>query len=623
MEKEIYNALDSTRGDVIIDEGILLTAIVGFMSAGEKKSNLGINFDQNTSLEDIVNHSGRIKDDLIDLIYRCELDNNLLKQCMIDTIENSRISDRSLQNIIVNINRIDLKTKSGEFIEKVLYMDSEYKKYGLEVKDPDCIRKIITKSLQIKEGDIHDGTCGIGDLLLEASNVAGEDNVRLYGQEIDLRTWILAQINLRMHGLKNFNIEYGDILKDPKFKDGLKLNKFDYVTMSIPFGMKILGYEEVKEDLYGRYKYGVPPKSNSDCAFIQHGLASLKDIGKAAIVVPVGVLFREATEKKIRTNIVNDDVIEAIIELPTVFTSTSIPVAIMILNKNKEENMKNKILFIKANELGKKERRTTVLSDEDIDKIVSTFLSKKEEEKFSKLVDIKEIQDNSYNLNVSRYIQDYTLDTDEGTVSIDIKRFEKDHDLVQLKDLAKFERGMNLPRLNEDSIPTHKAITLSDVQDGELNIDNLTDIELNDVKRIEKYKVNQGDMLLSCRGNSIKVAVVEEVPDNIIVSNNFIKITPNYNVNPYFIKAYFESPVGQYYLNSKQTGTTIKVLSASDLYDMPIPLLSIDKQNEVANKYICSKNEYKEGLKRLEEKLRKDINRMYDVIGINEFIDNV
>lgn len=623
MEKEIYNALDSTRGDVIIDEGILLTAIVGFMSAGEKKSNLGINFDQNTSLEDIVNHSGRIKDDLIDLIYRCELDNNLLKQCMIDTIENSRISDRSLQNIIVNINRIDLKTKSGEFIEKVLYLDSEYKKFGLEVKDPDCIRKIITKSLQIKEGDIHDGTCGIGDLLLEASNVAGEDNVRLYGQEIDLRTWILAQINLRMHGLKNFNIEYGDTLKDPKFKDGLKLNKFDYVTMSIPFGMKILGYEEVKEDLYGRYKYGVPPKSNSDCAFIQHGLASLKDIGKAAIVVPVGVLFREATEKKIRTNIVNDDVIEAIIELPTVFTSTSIPVAIMILNKNKEENMKNKILFIKAGELGRKERRVTTLSDEDIDKIVNTFLLKKEEERFSKLVDIKEIQGNGYNLNVSRYIVDYTLETDEGTLNIDIKTFEKDNNLTELKNLAKFERGMNLPKLNENARLTHKAITLSDVQDGELILDNLTDIELNDVKRIEKYTVNKGDILLSCRGNSIKVAVVKDIPENIIVSNNFIKITPNYNINPYFIKVYFESPVGQYYINSKQTGTTIKVLSASDLYDMPIPVLSMKEQSKVANKYICSKNEYKEGLNKLEENLRNSTIDIYEDLGIAKVINKL
>ena len=384
--------------------------------------------------------------------------------------------------------------------------------------------------------------------------------------------------------------------------------------------MRAEKYEEIQEDLYGRYKYGVPSKINLDYAFIQHGIASLNENGKAAIVVPMGVLFREAAEGKIRRNLVNDDIIEGIISLPPVFTNTSIPVAIMILNKNKKENMKEKIFFVKAEDLGSKERRTTILSDEEINKIVNIYINKKEEEKFSKLVGINEIAENNYNLTVGKYIIDYTVVTEEGVINLDINKFESQNATVNFKDIAKFERGMNLPKSSEESTKTHKAITLSDVQDGELILENLTDIELNDIKRIEKYTVKKGDVLLSCRGNAIKIAVVEDIPDNIIVSNNFIKITPNYNINPYFIKEYLESPIGQYYLNLKQTGTVIKVLSATDLYDMKVPMLSIEEQNKIAQKSIDSKKEYNEGLKKLQEKLKNDTLSIYDMLGLSKVI---
>ena len=433
----------------------------------------------------------------------------------------------------------------------------------------------------------------------------------------------MAQINLRMHGLNNFNIEYGETLTDPKFKKGIQVKKFDYITMNIPFGVKGNGYEDLQEDLYGRFKYGIPAKASFDYAFVQHAIASLKDTGKAAIVVPTGALFREAMDGKIRKNLINDDIIEGIISLPPVFSSTGINVAIMIFNKNKSESMKEKIQFIKAEELGKKERRSTVLSQEEIDKIVDFYIEKKEEENFSSLVDIREIEDNNYNLNVGRYIKDYKVVTSEGIVNVDINKFESKNATVLFKNLAKFERGMNIPKATDESTATHRAITLSDVQDGELILDNLTPVELNDIKRIEKYTVKKGEILLSGRGNAIKVAVVEDVPDNIIVSNNFIKITPNYNVNPYFIKTYLESPVGQYYIESNQTGSTIKVLSASDLYEIPVPMLSKEEQNTVAERAITARRQYKEGLKKLEQKLKDDISEIYSYLNIANVINEI
>ncbi|WP_071120810.1 N-6 DNA methylase [Romboutsia timonensis] len=620
MNSVIYKLLEPTRGEAPINEGLELVSVVGVISASEQNVETGIKLPSTIKIEDLITNKENTKERLIELIEKSEIDNNLLKECMKNTISQSKISDKNLQNIIANIQHIDLKNTSKEFINVILDSESSVSKLGEDGKEPESIKKITTNILEIERGTVYDGVCGNGDFLIEASNLQRKDDIKLYGQEENLKRWMMAQINLRMNGITNFNIEYGDTLKDPKFRDGLKLDKFDYVTMDIPFSMRPVTYEEIQEDLYGRYKYGVPSKNNLHYAFIQHAIASLKDNGKAAIVVPMGVLFREAAEGKIRRNLVNDDIIEGIISLPPVYTTTSIPVAIMVLNKDKNESMKEKIFFIKGEDLRTRDRRTTVLSEEQINKIINLYTSKIEEEDFSRLVDTKEIAENNYNLIVGKYIIDYTVVTEEGVINLDINKFESQNETINFKDIAKFERGMNLPKASEESTKTHKAITLSDVQDGELILDNLTDIELNDIKRIEKYTVKKGDILLSCRGNAIKIAVVEDIPDNIIVSNNFIKITPNYNINPYFIKEYLESPVGQYYLNLKQTGTTIKVLSATDLYDMKVPMLSIEEQNKVAQKSIDSKKEYNEGLKKLQEKLKNDTLSIYDMLGLSKVI---
>ena len=620
MNSVIYKLLEPTRGEAPINEGLELVSVVGVISASEQNVETGIKLPSTIKIEDLITNKENTKERLIELIEKSEIDNNLLKECMKNTISQSKISDKNLQNIIANIQHIDLKNTSKEFINVILDSESSVSKLGEDGKEPESIKKITTNILEIERGTVYDGVCGNGDFLIEASNLQRKDDIKLYGQEENLKRWMMAQINLRMNGITNFNIEYGDTLKDPKFRDGLKLDKFDYVTMDIPFSMRPVTYEEIQEDLYGRYKYGVPSKNNLHYAFIQHAIASLKDNGKAAIVVPMGVLFREAAEGKIRRNLVNDDIIEGIISLPPVYTTTSIPVAIMVLNKDKNESMKEKIFFIKGEDLRTRDRRTTVLSEEQINKIINLYTSKIEEEDFSRLVDTKEIAENNYNLIVGKYIIDYTVVTEEGVINLDINKFESQNETINFKDIAKFERGMNLPKASEESTKTHKAITLSDVQDGELILDNLTDIELNDIKSIEKYTVKKGDILLSCRGNAIKIAVVEDIPDNIIVSNNFIKITPNYNINPYFIKEYLESPVGQYYLNLKQTGTTIKVLSATDLYDMKVPMLSIEEQNKVAQKSIDSKKEYNEGLKKLQEKLKNDTLSIYDMLGLSKVI---
>jgi type I restriction enzyme M protein len=156
-----------------------------------------------------------------------------------------------------------------------------------------------------------------------------------------------------------------------------------------------------------RFKYGFTPETGKkgDLMFLQHMVASLKDDGIMATVMPHGVLFRGGQEKIIREGIVKDDLIEAIIGLPSkLFYNVSIPACVVVINKNKPEHMKNKILFINADREYGEGRNQNYLRPEDIEKIVTVFHQKKEIPKYSRLVDIKEIEDNDFNLNIRRYV---------------------------------------------------------------------------------------------------------------------------------------------------------------------------------------------------------------------------
>ena len=261
MNSVIYKLLEPTRGEAPINEGIELVSVVGLISASDQNVETGIKLPSTIKIEDLIKNKENTKEQLIELIEKSEIDNNLLKECMKGTISQSKISDKNVQSIIANIQHIDLKNKSKEFINVILGSQSGLSKLGEDGKEPESIKKITSNVLEIENGTVYDGVCGNGDFLIEANNSSKINDMKLYGQEYDLKRWMMAQINLRMNGIKNFNIEYGDTLKDPKFRDGLKLDKFDYVTMDIPFGMRAEKYEEIQEDLYGRYKYGVPSEN--------------------------------------------------------------------------------------------------------------------------------------------------------------------------------------------------------------------------------------------------------------------------------------------------------------------------------------------------------------------------
>ncbi|KXB00777.1 hypothetical protein AKJ43_03915, partial [candidate division MSBL1 archaeon SCGC-AAA261D19] len=263
----------------------------------------------------------------------------------------------------------------------------------------------------------------------------------LYGQDINRTIWAMAKTNLLLHGFADARIERGDTLHNPRFKENGGLKTFDYVMANFPFSMSDWGKEDLKDDPYHRFKYGLPPKSYGDFAFIEHMIVSLNEKGKMGVVIAHGPLFRN-TEKKIRRKIIEEgnDIIEAIIGLPeNLFYNNSIPCALLIINKNKPKEKQGKVQFIYAakqflhksgikiyKELSNQNR----LTEEGIKKIVDTFRNFKDEERHSRVVSIDEIRENDYNLNIALYV-----DTTEPEEPIEVPK--------ELKKLGKLQEERN------------------------------------------------------------------------------------------------------------------------------------------------------------------------------------
>lgn len=319
-------------------------------------------------------------------------------------------------------------------------------KKGGEFYSPRETERVIIQILKPHEKDhIYDMTVGSGGFLLEAYHYlkekAGEKKARslyLYGQEINIGTFAIAKINMFLHGLDSADIQRGDTLADPKFlnMDG-SLKTFDICVANPPYSIKEWESEIFKSDKYGRLSgYEMPPEKKADYAFVLHMIKSMNENGRAGILLPHGVLFRGGAEGAIREQIIKNDLIEAIIALPPkLFYGTGIPVAIVIFNKNKPEAHKNKILIIDAEkdfEEGKNQNR---LRKKDIEKIVSAFEGYRDIEKYARVVDLKEIKENGFNLNVRRYVENGDVEeiVDVKSVWKELKEIEKERNKADKK----------------------------------------------------------------------------------------------------------------------------------------------------------------------------------------------
>ncbi len=367
--------------------------------------------------------------------------------------------NKMIRHLIHDFYKIDLSEADDDIIGNAyMYMIEKFgadagKKAG-EFFTVKCVAKLLAKLAQPKDGDrICDPACGSGGLLLLAGEEVekqGSKNYALYGQESTGSTYQLARMNMFLHDKDSARIEWGDTLNNPLLVENDKLMKFDLTIANPPFSLKKWGAENAEGDKYNRFWRGIPPKDKGDFAFISHMVEVAKPkTGRVAVIVPHGVLFRGGAEGKIRQALLEENIIDSVIGLPAgLFQTTGIPVAILIIDRSREKggaNEKKKdVLFIEASKEFIPGKAQNSLSDENIEKIYSTYKNRKTIDKFSRVVDFDEIKENDFNLNITRYV-----DTFEEEAEIDISANLKELSKIN-PELDKLEKEMrrNLKKLN-------------------------------------------------------------------------------------------------------------------------------------------------------------------------------
>jgi type I restriction enzyme M protein len=334
-------------------------------------------------------------------------------------INNKRkVKDPQLVELIQHFNTYRLTNDDFEFpdllgaaYEYLIkdFADSAGKRAG-EFYTPSDVVRLLVHIIKPQAGmRVYDPTCGSGGMLIQSKQYLEETgqnsaNIALYGQDNNGTVWAICKMNLFLHNINDAYVELEDTLQDPKFVESGYIKKFDRVIANPPFSQN---YSKANMAFPQRFRYGFAPETGkkADLMFVQHMIASLKDDGIMATIVPHGVLFRGGVEKVIREGIVKGRIVEAVVGLPQhLFYGTGIPACILVINKKKPAALKNKILFINADAEYGEARNQNYLRPEDIEKITHVFTQKLDVPKYSRLVDLGEIEANDFNLNIRRYV---------------------------------------------------------------------------------------------------------------------------------------------------------------------------------------------------------------------------
>ncbi|MBM6599553.1 type I restriction-modification system subunit M [Priestia megaterium] len=329
-----------------------------------------------------------------------------------------RLPDKLLSNLIEHFSTEILSTKNipddelgnaYEFLIKKFADDSGHT--AQEFYSNRTLVKLMAEVLVAEPGDsIYDPTCGTGGMLLTTATHLKEKgteyrSLKLFGQEINLITSSIARMNMFMHGIEDFEIIRGNTLDNPAFIENDKLKQFDIVLANPPYSIKRWNRQKWENDPYKRNMWGTPPQGCADYAFIQHIVASMNSTGKAAILLPHGVLFRDS-ELHLRKKMIESDIVECVLGLgPNLFYNSPMEACVLFLNKNKEVSRKGKILFINAVNEIRKEKTMSYLEPYHRQKINSAFREFSDIDRFSKCVSIAEVSEKNWTLSLPFYVR--------------------------------------------------------------------------------------------------------------------------------------------------------------------------------------------------------------------------
>lgn len=333
-----------------------------------------------------------------------------------------RLSDELLRDLIEHFSELPLGNSAakadvlGQAYEYLIkkFADATNKKAG-EFYTPRSVVNLMVRILAPKEGDtIYDPACGTGGMLIEAiQHVKSKGgNVKtlwgkLFGQEKNLTTSSIARMNCFLHGVEDFKVVRSDTLRNPAFHSGDTLQSFDCVIANPPFSLRNWGEEVWESDPYGRNFAGMPPAKSGDFAWVQHMIKSMTPkVGRMAVVLPHGALFRMGKEGKIRKAILEMDILEAVIGLgPNLFYGTGLAACIMVFRNKKPVKRRKHILIVDASKEFKKGRAQNEMLDKHVDQLFKWYKKGEEVEGVARLVPLTEIEENDWNLNIPRYIE--------------------------------------------------------------------------------------------------------------------------------------------------------------------------------------------------------------------------
>lgn len=374
-----------------------------------------VDYNSRNNLGETADRNRRVKD-LFDTFHKPALDFSPSRFSGKDTAE-----DVIGETYIYLISRFasDAGKKAGEFFT------------------PRKVSELLVKLADPEPGNrICDPACGSSTLLIRAAehvaekegkDHASEADVALFGQEATNQTQALARMNMFLHGLDSARIEWGDTLTNPKFLTEDALMRFDRVIANPPFSLKKWGYDSAKNDRFHRYHRGLPPQSRGDYAFISHMIESARPReGKVALIAPHGVLFRGAAEGVIRQKLIEENLLDAVIGLPAqLFPSTGIPVCILVFDRAREKGGAragaDDVMFIDASREFTPGKKQNELEEGHIHRIVATYRTREDVERYAARIARARIRENGYNLNIPRYV-----DMFEAEAEIDIAAVQRE-----------------------------------------------------------------------------------------------------------------------------------------------------------------------------------------------------
>ncbi|MCF4152648.1 type I restriction-modification system subunit M [Dethiosulfovibrio sp. F2B] len=374
--------------------------------------------------------------------------------------------NRRLKQLLEDFHKPQLDMRPSRVSEDVIgstyiylierFASDSGKKAG-EFFTPLKVTELVARLAGPKSGDrICDPACGSGGLLIQAAqevsrnaeSVQEKRNFALFGQESNGSTWALCRMNMFLHSFDSARIEWCDTLNSPLFVENDRLMKFDCVVANPPFSLDKWGAENAESDQYNRFWRGVPPKSKGDWAFISHMVeTALEKQGRVAVVVPHGVLFRGSAEGRIRRKMIEENLLDAVIGLPgNLFPTTNIPVAILLFDRSREkggprEECKN-VLFVDASREFVSGKNQNTLSEEHLDRIMRSYVTRNEEEKYAHVADFAEIKENDFNLNIPRYVDTFEEEEeiDIDAVQAEIEELERELAAVRVEMAAKLQQ---------------------------------------------------------------------------------------------------------------------------------------------------------------------------------------